>query len=131
MSLDVSPEEHETIPTKRGHRRGRRKALGAGCLVCLLLACGSAGLLGVLVRSGPVQVGLPGGNLLKLGSDSFVLSNYSFQNGTTYFADLNGNGVRNIVELHVLPDSHRFEIVLHSAAKGSQQEQNVLGGPMP
>src|SRR5437773_1744628 len=58
--------------------RGRR-ILASGCLVLLMVSCVGVGMLAVALRAGPVAIALPGNNLLKVGSDDFVLSNYSFQ----------------------------------------------------
>ena len=74
---------------------------------------------------------LPGGHTLKAGSDDFVLSNYSFQKGTTYFLDLDGNGVRHIIELHSLTDSNTVELVFHSADREGTDERHLLTLPLP
>ena len=96
-----------------------------GCLALLLISCGGVGLLGWGLQSGPVTLQLVGNNTLKLGSDDFVLSNYSFQTGTTYYIDLNGNGVRNILQLHYLENTHRVELVLHYADMSEQGEHHL------
>ncbi len=106
-------------------------ALRTGCLLALLLACAGLGALVVALESGPVSLGLAGGTSLRIGSDNFVLSNYSFQNGTTYFLDLDGNGVRNIVQVHYLSDSHSVELVLHYANRQSEGEHHILNAPLP
>jgi hypothetical protein len=115
-------------PVRR--RRGWR-ALGAGCLVLLLVLCVGVGSLAVALRSGPLQLSLPGSSSLKIGSDNFVLSNYSFQSGTTYFADLNGNGVRTILELRRLEDSKSLEIAVHSSTGDSMREDHIVTLPLP
>jgi hypothetical protein len=119
------------ISGTRTRRLRPRRVFGVGCLVLCLLACAAVGAVAVALQAGPVQIGLPNNNLLKLGSDSFVLSNSSFQNGTTYYADFSGNGVRSILELHDLTDSHSFEIVLHHATKDEQREHHLLALPSP
>src|SRR5438105_2042397 len=105
-------------------RRSVRRTLASGCLVSLVILCAASGALAVALRAGTAVIGLPGGNTLKLGADDFVLSNYSFQNGKTYFVDLNGNGVRNILQVQTVEVSSNpsasgahLEIVLHHAAK--------------
>lgn len=97
----------------------------------LFTLCGVAGMLVFALQTGPVTLPLLGGNTLKVGSDSFVLSNYSFQNGTTYFLDLNGNGVRSIVQLHYLSDSHSLELVLHHADKTSEGDNQLATMRLP
>lgn len=111
---------------KRALKISPRRAAGAGCLVVLLLLCMGAGLVAAALRAGPAGLGLPGGSVLRAGSDDFVLSNYSFQTGTTYFLDLNGNGVRNILEVHRLADSGGIEVVFHHATKEAQNETRLL-----
>src|ERR687883_1469586 len=110
----------------RARRSRARRVLGVGCLALCLLTCAGLGAVGFALRNGPIQIALPNNSMLKLGSDNFVLSNSSFQNGTTYYADFSGNGVRSILELHDLTDSHSFEIVLHHATKDEQREQHLL-----
>jgi hypothetical protein len=122
--------EERPEATRPKPRRARR-TLGVGCLVVLVLLCGGLTALGVALKDGPVTLGLPGNNALKLGSDDFVLSNSSFQDGTTYYADLKGDAVRNIIELHVLPDKRTMEIVLHHASKDEQSENHLFDVPMP
>lgn len=108
-----------------------RHVLRLGCLGTLLTVCGGMGALVFALQSGPVTMRVLGGNTLQVGSDSFVLSNYSFQNGTTYFLDLNGNGVRNIVQLHYLSDSRSIELVLHYADKTSEGEHQLATVHLP
>ena len=107
------------------HKRSGGRAVRLGCLCLLLTLCGSVGLLGWGLQSGPMTLQLPGSNTFKIGSDDFVLSNYSFQNGTTFYLDLNGNGVRNILQLHYLEDTRRVELVLHYAKKSEQGEHHL------
>lgn len=121
-------------PSQVERPRTRRKTLRVfkiGCLGLLLILCGGVSLLGWALQSGPVTLKLIGNNDLKLGSDDFVLSNYSFQNGTTYYIDLNGNGVRNILQLHYLEDTHRLELVLHYAEKTEQGEHHLAEIALP
>ncbi|HUP26940.1 MAG TPA: hypothetical protein VM409_00780 [Chloroflexia bacterium] len=66
-----------------------------------------------------------------MGSDSFVLSNYSFQQGTTYYVDLDGNGVRNIVQLHYITDRKSLEFVVHQASREAMQDHTLLTLPLP
>src|SRR5437773_5137063 len=75
-------ETGEVTAGTRARRLRPRRVLGVGCLVLCLVVCAVLGAVGVALRNGPVQVGLPNNSMLKLGSDSFVLSNSSFQNGT-------------------------------------------------
>src|SRR5437870_12907251 len=121
-----SSGKDSVMAVMRARRLRPRRVLGVGCLALCLVVCAGLGAIGVALRNGPVQVGLPNNSLLKLGSDSFVLSNSSFQNGTTYYADFSGNGARSILELHSLTDSHSFEVVLHHATRDEQREQHLL-----
>ena len=123
--------EDGAVAGRRARRWRPRRVLGVGCLALWLVVCAGVGAVAVALRSGPVQIGLPNNSALKFGSDSFVLSNSSFQNGATYYADFSGNGVRSILELHDLTDSHNFEIVLHHATKDEQREQHLLTVPSP
>lgn len=115
--------------SQRRARRGR--AVGAGCLALVLGLCFGVSVLGFALRSGPAAFSLPGNNSLKLGSDDFVLSDYSFQNGTTYFVDFKGNDVRTILEFRALADKRTLEIVLHHADKDEQRDNRLLTVPMP
>ena len=114
---------------KRGFSPWR--VMRAGCLVVLVGLCSSLGAIAMALQSGPVQLEMPGDSLLKLGSDDFVMSNYSFQNGTTYYLDLDGNGVRNIVQLHYIADSRKLELVLHHATKDVMRDSNLFTIPIP
>ncbi len=109
----------------------RMRALKVGCLGFLLTMCGGLGLLGWALQSGPLTLQLLGNNVLRLGSDDFVLSNYSFQNGTTYYIDLNGNNVRNILQLHYVEDTHSLELVLHYADRSAQGEHHLAEMRLP
>ena len=115
------------------HRRGRTawRVLRVGCLGALLLMCGASSALTVALQSGPVDMGLPFGNHLKIGSDDFVLSNFSFQDGNTYYMDLSGGGVRNIVQVEYLEDSHTLQLVLHHSTKGDRKENRLLEMKLP
>jgi len=128
-----SDPEVNSLQHGPGGRRSRiaRRGAGLGCLIMLLVLCSALGALGLALKSGPVTLSLPGNTALNLGSDNFVLSDYSFQNGTTYFADLKGNDVRNILEFRVLADKRNVEIVLHQATKDKQGDKRLLTVPMP
>lgn len=127
----MASQAEEDINGGRRRRFRLRRVLGLGCLGVFLATCALVGVLAVALQSGPVEIQLPGNSALKLGSSNFVLSNSSFQNGTTYFVDFKGSGVRSILELHELTDNHSFEVVLHHAAKGEQKEQQLVTVPMP
>ena len=64
-------------------------------------------------------------------SQETVLSDYTFQNGTSYYLDLLGNGVRNIVEVNYLEDTRSVEIVLHHSTKEEQMEKQLLEMKLP
>ncbi len=102
-----------------------------GCLLFLLALCGGLTLLTAAVVAGDSGVALPGGSVLKVGADNFVLSNYSFQDGTSYFIDLNGNGTRNIVELNYLSTGRKVEFVLHYANREAEGEHRLATLPLP
>ena len=128
-SKPVEPTPERSRPAKQ---RGRgMRAFKVGCVGLLLTMCASVGLLGWALQSGPVTLTLLGNNVLRLGSDDFVLSNYSFQNGTTYYIDLNGNEVRNILQLHYIEDSHRLELVLHYANKSEMTKRRLAEVNLP
>lgn len=112
-------------------RRSVTRVLKFGCLTLALTLCGGIGLLGWALQSGPVMLQLPGGSTLKVGSDDFVLSNYSFQNGTTYYIDLHGKEVRNILQLHYLEDAHRLELVFHYAGLTELGEHHLAEMSLP
>src|SRR5690349_17996558 len=89
----IEPAE-SAVPAPRPTRKLRpRRVLGAGCLVLCLLSCAAVGALVVALQSGPVELALPGNSALKFGSDNYVLSNSSFQDGTTYYADFKAAGL--------------------------------------
>jgi hypothetical protein len=89
------------------------------------------GLLVATVGAGEDGLALPGGNVLRAGSDDFVLSNYSFQNGTTYFLDLDGNGVRSIVEVQRLSDIGTIQVVVHRATREQMAKHRLVSLPGP
>lgn len=132
MSETVAQQGEGQSGTRVVNRRSsRRGALKLGCLGLLLTLCSAAGALVFVLQSGPVTLRLPGANTLSLGSESFVLSNYSFQRGTTYFLDLNGNGVRNIIQLHYLSDTRSLELVLHYADRSREGDSRIASIPLP
>ena len=124
-AAQTKPLETQLATKRPQSRRSALRVFKFGCLTLLLMLCGGVGLLGWALQSGPVTLHLVGSNTLKLGSDDFVLSNYSFQTGTTYYIDLNGNGVRNILQLNYLEDTHRVELVLHYANMSEQGEHHL------
>src|SRR5689334_3982980 len=80
----------------------RWRGVRVGCVGLLLFVCAGIGVLVAALRAGPVAVQMPGGTELRMGSQETVLSNFTFQDGTSYYLDLVGNGVRNIVEVNYL-----------------------------
>gem|GEM_PF-5700708 len=112
-------------------RRKQRRVLKLGCLSVLLLLCAGLSTLALTVQSGSLHLIFPGGNVLKVGADNFVMSNYSFQNGSTYFLDLNGNGVRNILQFHYLSDNKTVELVFHHANNTEMKNYQLLTMPLP
>lgn len=125
---EIAPPEDAPVP-RQAHPL--RRALKIGCLVTFLTICGCFGTFLVLLQSGPVTIGLPFGSALRLGSDDFVLSNYSFRDGTTYFLDFNGNGQRNILEFRHTKEDNKLEIVLHHADSKSQGDTRLLTLDLP
>ena len=107
------------------------RVLRVGCLLVIVGLCASVGVVGMALQSGPLELRVPGQGLLKLGSDDFVMSNYSFQNGTTYYLDLDGNGVRSIVQLHYMTDNRKLEVVFHHATKDTMRDSNLFTMPIP
>jgi hypothetical protein len=79
--------------------------------------------------AGPV--GLPGGAELRAGSEDVVLSNFSFQNGTSYFVDVHGRGVRTILEANYLEESRTVEVVLRHSTREDRSEQRLLRWQLP
>ena len=107
------------------------RVLRVGCLLVIVGLCASGVLVGMALQAGPLEISVPGQGLLKLGSDDFVMSNYSFQNGTTYYLDLDGNGVRSIVQLHYMTDNRKLEVVFHHATKDTMRDSNIFTMPIP
>ena len=127
-AADIGASEEKTsfAPTHRV-----RRALKIGCLATLLGMCSCSGALLVALQNGPVVVGLPGGPTLRIGSDDFVLSNYSFREGTTYYVDLEMGGARNILEFRRIEDSGKLELVVHHADRNTQGETRLLTLDVP
>jgi len=111
--------------------KGIKRTVKLGCLSIVLLLCGGISTLLLTVRSGSLDLVFPGENVLKLGTDSFVMSNYTFQNGSTYFLDFNGNGVRNILQVHYLSDKNTLELVYHHASNAEMQNHQLLTMSLP
>ncbi len=126
LSVEDPPANH----THKGSRTAWRVAR-IGCLGVLVLMCGLVSALTIALQSGPANIALPFDNYLKVGSDDFVLSDYSFQNGTTYYLDLNGGGVRNILQVEYLEDKHELQLVLHHSARGDRDENKLLEMKLP
>jgi hypothetical protein len=114
----------------RPYRVGWR-VFQVGCLVVLLLMCAALSSLALALHGGPVDLQLSGSNTLKIGSDDFVLSNFSFKNGTTYYIDLNGGSSRDILQLQYLEDTRSLQLVLHRSTKGDREEDHLLTLPLP
>lgn len=121
--------------SSNGERLSKRsrlpRTLKFGCIVMLVLLCGVMSTLLLTVRSGSIDLAFPGDNVLKLGTDSFVMSNYSFQNGSTYFLDFNGNGVRNILQFHYISDNKTVELVYHHASNTEMRNHQLLAISLP
>jgi hypothetical protein len=126
----VAMTEGDPRPTKRRPSR-LRSALKFTCLGAMLTVCGACGLLAVALQNGPVEWGLPGGNTLRIGSEDFVLSDYSFKQGTTHSFDLDGNGVRTILQLQYLEESRTWELVLHQASRERISDHKLFSWQVP
>ena len=126
---DVQSEQGETAPARRAW--GARRVLKLGCLLSVLSVCGCFGVMLVALQSGPLTIGLPGGAALRIGSDAFVLKDYSFRDGTTYFLDLNGAGDRNIIEFRYTEDDHKLDVVIHHADRNSQGDTRLFTLDLP
>jgi hypothetical protein len=126
----ASANDGDTGRTARPSRVGWR-VFRVGCLVVLLSICALISSLAFALQGGPVDLRLPASNTLKIGSDDFVLSNFSFKNGTTYYIDLNGGSSRDILQLQYLEDNHSLQVVLHRASKGDREEDHLLTVPLP
>ena len=98
-------------------------------MVLLLVACGGPAALVAAASAGPFS--LPGGGELRAGTEDFVLSNFTFQNGTSYFVDLNGSGARAILAANYLEDKRTIEIVLHYSTREDRAEHRLLSWQMP
>ncbi|HST05614.1 MAG TPA: hypothetical protein VLQ48_12885 [Chloroflexia bacterium] len=122
-ALDV---EKAVRPSSTGWR-----VLRVGCLSLFLVMCAAVSSLAVALQSGPVSLTLPVAGGIKIGSDDFVLSNYSFQNGTTYYFDLDSGGTRNILQLEYLEDTRSLQLVLHHSTKGDRQENKLVTVTIP
>ncbi len=112
-----------------GRKPRRLRPLKLGCIGLLLLACGVPAALVAAAAAGPLS--LPGGAELRVGSRDVVLSNFSFQNGTSYFLDLHGSGVRTIIEANYLEDSRTIEIVLHHSTRQDSVEHRLVAVQVP
>ncbi len=108
-----------------------RRALKLGCLFSILSVCGCFGVLLIALQGGPITISLPGGTALRIGSDDFVLKDYSFRDGTTYFLDLNGGGGRNILEFRYTKDDHKLDVVIHHADRKSEGDTRLLTLDLP
>jgi len=128
--VNAASDEVASGLARPGRHKGRR-ALRWGCLGLLLFVCAGVSTLAAALGSGPVTLEIPGGTQLKMGSQESVLSNFTFQNGTSYYLDLAGDGVRNIVEVNYLEDSHTIELVLHHATKEKRDEKQLLKMKLP
>jgi hypothetical protein len=128
QTTDGAQAARAALPVRR---RKRHAVWRWGCLGVALFVCGGLGMLAAALQSGPVVLAIPGGTAVKLGSNDTVLSNSTFQAGTSYFFDLNGNGVRNILELNYLEDSHSIELVLHHSTKQERAEDQLLHMNLP
>ncbi|MEO8288760.1 MAG: hypothetical protein ABI670_20260 [Chloroflexota bacterium] len=128
QTTDGTQSDGAALP---GRRRKGHALWRWGCLGVALFSCGGFGVLAVALQSGPIVLAIPGGTAVKLGSNDTVLRNSSFKAGTSYFFDLNGNGVRNILELNYLEDSHSLELVLHHSTKQERAENQLLHMNLP
>lgn len=127
----TSEDDGSTYFSTRKQRRTAWRVLKIGCLGSSLLMCGIISSLAVALQSGPVSLSLPFDNTVKLGSDDFVLSNYNFQDGNTYYLDLKGNGTRNILQIEYLKDANSLQLILHTSTKGERQENKLLQLNLP
>jgi hypothetical protein len=130
MNADEQTTTGDTETVARPSRVGWR-VFRVGCLVVLLFMCAAISSLAFALQGGPVDLRLPGSSTLKIGSDDFVLSNFSFKNGTTYYIDLNAGSSRDILQLQHLEDTHSLQLVLHRATKGDREEDHLLTVPLP
>jgi len=126
MKSAPQPGKSPPAPSRRLGRALGLWSLGAALAFCALLG----GLVGGMLF-GPVELALPGGSALKLGTDDFVLSNYVFQNGTTYFVDFHAQGVRGILEFQHLKEFGRLEIVFNGATRDSRHSHKLVSFSVP
>lgn len=127
MPIETAPAAPEVTPPARKSRTWRPFRLG--CAGLLLLACGGPAALVAAAAAGPLH--LPGGAELRAGSEDVVLSNFTFQNGTSYFLDLHGSGARTILGANYLEDTHILELVLHHSTREDRVEQRLLSWQVP
>jgi hypothetical protein len=127
MPVEPARTSAEAPPPGRKPRTWR--PLRVGCLGLLLLACCGPAALVAAATAGPLQ--LPGGTELRAGSDDVVLSNFTFQNGTSYFLDMNASGVRTILEANYLEDTRTVELVLHHSTREDRAEHRLLSWQVP
>jgi len=116
-------------PSRGKHRQLSRALLAA--VITIVLSCGLLGAIVAGLVQGRVEVALPGAAVLRSGSDDFVLSNYSFQNGTTYFIDFKGYGLRAILEFQNLDDKDRVDVVINAATRDAQRMHRLISLPVP
>ena len=112
-------------------RRTGWRVLRVGCLAVLLFTCAAVSSLVFALQGGPVDLRLPSSSTLKIGSDDFVLSNFSFKDGTTYYIDLDAGTSRDILQLQYLESTRSLQLVLHRATKGDREEDHLLTVPLP
>ena len=130
MNADEQATAGDSERVARPSRVGWR-VFRVGCLAVLLFMCAAVSSLALALQGGPVDLQLPGSNTLKIGSDDFVLSNFSFKNGTTYYIDLNAGSSRDTLQVQYLEDNHSLQLVLHRATKGDREEDHLLTVPLP
>ena len=130
MNAEEQATAGDNARVARPSRVGWR-VLRLGCLIVLLFICAAVSSLAFALQGGPVDLQLPGSSTLKIGSDDFVLSNFSFKNGTTYYIDLNAGSSRDILQVQYLEDNHSLQVVLHRASKGDREEDHLLTVPLP
>jgi hypothetical protein len=127
----MPPDNIQAQPeSERNGRKPRSwRLLRLGCAGLLLFACGAPAALVAAASAGPLQ--LPGGGELRAGSADFVLSNFSFQNGTSYFLDLHGTGARTILEANYIESARTIELVLLHSTREDRAEHRLLSWQVP